>query len=315
MPALSIKGSRFIIEGNRAYPDGIIATYIGDNKEGRPKREGLYHSRVYATQKPGVPYSKLLIDDGGVPSWSRYTLKELIEKFKKMGGNRSASVLAEFYHEHDIEGTHFNNFQWKPMLPYLKGKKYKIIIGYLDPSYEENPTSDFKALRVWALLPPEEFHCLKSFVRKTSIDAVFTFMAEYKDYLNSLGCDILYYIEKQWISTPFKDALKRVNNKRTLNGKKTLTVLPDDRKKDNKFIRIMNMQPKHASGDEYYADEEFHNEDMKEGNKQLKGIEHGYRGADDSPDADEGAKYFLYQHIPGRAFKPQIKRHKRKNKY
>jgi len=54
---------------------------------------------------------------------------------------------------------------------------------------------------------------------------------------------------------------------------------------------------------------------MIEGNNQLKGIEPGYKGADDSPDADEGCWHYLAMHIEDRSFKPKIKNRSRRKTF
>ena len=306
MPAIAIKGSRFIIEGNRIHPQGILATFIGDTKAGRKKRANLYHCKVYATQKRGVKYSKCYISEGGVPSWDRYTVEELQAKFSKIG---IVKTKGEYYHEHTIEGRVFHRFQWMQLKPVLK--KLIAVEGYIDPSFENNPTSDYKSACVWGLLAPRTFLCMKRYVRKSSLTDLFHWVGNYNDEMQKLGIDILWRMEKQWITQPARDALAAVNRERVAKGLKPVVILSDSRQKENKFVRIMNMEPKHSSGDVYYAEEEFNNEDMIEGNNQLKGIEPGYKGADDSPDSDEGNWHYLSMRIGERNFKPTIRKHKR----
>jgi hypothetical protein len=310
IPALAILGSRFIIEGNRIHPNSILATFVGDTKIGRPKREGLYHNKVYATQKPNKNYTKAYISEGGVPAWKRYTVEALQRKFSKVG---IVKTKGEYYHEHEIIGRIFNRFQWMPSKPILK--KLKIVIGYIDPSFENNVTSDYKAANAWGLLPPRTFICLKRFVRKTTLEATLHHAASYQDELRNKGIPIIWYIEKQWITQPFRIALNAVNRERKAQKLPPVNIIPDGRKKENKFVRIVNMEPKYCQGEVYFSDEEFNNEDMIEGNNQLKGIEHGYKGADDSPDADEGAWHFLMMHLDDGSFKPKMGKHSRKSKY
>src|SRR5699024_4826014 len=76
-----------------------------------------------------------------------------------------------------------------------------------------------------------------------------------------------------------------------------LSVITDTRKKDNKYTRIVKMQPEYADRNVFYDIREEHDPDMIEGNMQVKGIEPGYNTADDAPDADEGAWFYLDQHI------------------
>lgn len=90
--ALSIKGARFAMGGNRIHHNSILANIVGDTKPGAKKREGIYHSKVKA------------IENGKPAWWQRYSLQELLRKIMKAG-----PVLAkqEFFHETDIEGKIF----------------------------------------------------------------------------------------------------------------------------------------------------------------------------------------------------------------
>jgi len=184
-----------------------------------------------------------------------------------------------------------------------------MIIGYFDPSFENNPTSDFKAVRVWAgLSKPSgdwERHCIKSFVRRVPIVEAFEFMSALNDKLPA-GVAILWYMEKQFTNKLFEAALVTHNKDRVISGKKPLVVLLDETKKDPKYIRMVQMQPSYVNGENFYNIDEMHNPDMVEGNNQLKGIEPGYNTPDDSPDSDQGAWNLLDQHKPQANFKPII---------
>jgi hypothetical protein len=60
---------------------------------------------------------------------------------------------------------------------------------------------------------------------------------------------------------------------------------------------MVRMEPEYSSGNVVYNVEEENDPDMVEGNLQVKGIEPGYNTADDAPDADEGAWFFLDQFV------------------
>lgn len=304
MNALALKGSRLIIENNRIHPRGILAKIVGDITPQTPKREGLYHNVVYATESR--KHKKCYLSDGGTPAWKeRYTIEVLQRRFKKLGPTITA---AEFYHEHNIEGKIFKN-------KYIKFKKlppignYIVIIGYFDPSFENNPTSDFKAWRVWAGHNPKEDdwerHCLKSFVRRTELIEAFKAMSEFEDSLPP-GTGVIWYVEKQFYNRPIKDAISDHNKNRKKLRKKPLVIITDLRIKENKYTRIVRMEPAYTNDEVFFNIDEQYNSDMVEGNNQLKGIEPGYNGPDDSPDADEGAWYYLDQHKPNRNFAPVI---------
>lgn len=304
MNALALKGSRLIVENNRIHPRGILAKIVGDITPQTPKREGLYHSKVFATER--AKHKKAYISEGGQPAWKeRYTNEILERRFKKLGPTITA---AEFYHEHNIEGKIFKNHMIRfRKLPPLK--KYVVIIGYFDPSFENKPTSDFKAWRVWGgYITPSgawERHCLKSFVRRTELLAAFQGMSSFEDTLPS-GVAVIWYVESQFFNRPVQDALATHNRDRVRSGKRLLVITTDERDKENKYTRIVRMEPAYTNNEVVFNIDEFHNPDMVEGNNQLKGIEPGYSSPDDSPDADEGAWFYLDQHIPGRDFEPII---------
>ena len=272
--ALSTKGARFAMGGNRIHQNSILANIVGDNKQGAKKREGIYHSKVKAIEK-------------GFPAWpERYTLEELNQKIKRAG-----PVLAkqEFFHETEVEGKIFKNEYFRfAKIPHLA--KMEIIIGYFDPSFENKVTSDFKAASVWGQRADKRY-CIKRFTRKCELDDVFDWMIKFEKSL-PLGVGIIWYVEKQFFTRPIQNALKRAIKK----NKYPLSVITDNRNKPGKYTRIVRMEPEYSQGNVIFNIEEEHDPDMVEGNMQVKGIEPGYNSADDAPDADEGAWYYLDQH-------------------
>jgi hypothetical protein len=288
--ALSIKGARMVVAGNRIHPQSVLAHMVGDIKVGMPKNPEIFHSKVCAT-------------DGGFckgkPSWhQRYTLEQLTDKMRKMG---IIQAKVEYYHEHHIEGKIFKDqyIKWQK-IPKLKDMT--VIIGYFDPSFENKATSDFKAIRVWGL-HKETKVCIKSFVRRCELTEAFMWMINYEKSLPE-GIKPIWYVEQQFYNRPVREALEQVVK---ITGHRLL-VITDTRTKENKYTRIVRMEPDYSLGNVIYNIDEVHNSDMIEGNNQLKGIEPGYRSPDDAPDADEGAWYFLNQHLQLLSFKPVIGR-------
>jgi hypothetical protein len=104
--ALSIKGARFAMGGNRIHHNSILANIVGDTKPGAKKREGIYHSKVKA------------IENGKPAWWQRYSLQELLRKIAKAG-----TVLAK------------QEFFTKRI---LKGKSLKTNISVL-PNFRTSP--------------------------------------------------------------------------------------------------------------------------------------------------------------------------------
>jgi hypothetical protein len=291
--ALDTRGATLVVAGNRIHPQSVLAHMVGDIKPGAPKREKIYHSKIFAIDPKT-----------GKPAWNRYTLDMINSKVAAAG----IYGRVEFFHEHVVDGEIFKEtmIHWVKMQPL---HKYKILVGYFDPSFEDNATSDFKAVRLWGgyQTPSGDWqrHCLKAFVRRSPIIDAFEWMSGVEDKLPP-GIAILWYMEKQFITRLINDALAEHNKKRDKAGKRRLVVLTDTRAKENKYVRMVKMQPAYVNNEVYYNIDEMHSPDMVEGNNQLKGIEPGYNTPDDSPDADEAAWYFIDQHLPGRDFKPII---------
>tara|TARA_R110002051_G_scaffold297564_2_gene363971 strand:- start:27994 stop:29529 length:1536 start_codon:yes stop_codon:yes gene_type:complete len=272
--ALSIKGARMIIAGNRIHTYSILAHYVGDIKNGMKKRGGLYHSKIMAIMN-------------GKPAWSRYTLEDL---HRKMDAAGPTLAKQEFFHENAVEGEIFKEkyFKWVK-LPHLG--LMQVIVGYFDPSFENNAKSDYKAIRIWSLKGFNRY-LYKSFVRRCELEAAFMWMVKVDKSLPA-GVGIIWYMEKQFITKEIRRALRRVIKQTGHN----IMVIEDTRIKPNKYTRMVRMEPEYYAGNVFFNVEEENDPDMVEGNNQLKGIEPGYSGADDAPDADEGAWFMLNKHL------------------
>lgn len=285
--ALSIKGARLVMAGNRIHSQSILAHIVGDTKPNAKKREGIYHSKIFAlTNIVKNAQGEIISAD---VSWDeRYSLEEIIQKMKKAG---PTLALQEFFHQTAVEGSIFKNHYFKFVkLPHLK--QMQVLIGYFDPSFENNVTSDYKAISLWGLKDHKRY-CVKRFVRRAEIEDAFQWMINVEKSLPA-GVAIIWYVEKQFFTRPIKMALERVKKK---NGNYNLSVIEDSRIKPNKYTRIVRMEPEYASGNVYYNIDEENDPDMVEGNMQVQGIEPGYKSADDAPDSDEGGWFYLDQHI------------------
>ncbi|MEO2080616.1 MAG: hypothetical protein ABGW88_13730 [Leeuwenhoekiella sp.] len=283
--ALSIKGARVCMGGNRIHQNSILANIVGDTKPGAKKRKGVYHSKVKALTNI-IKNAEGEIISADVAWYQRYTLEEIVKKMDTAGPVLAAQ---EFFHETAIEGKIFKNKYFKfAKLPHLK--QMHVIIGYFDPSFENSQTSDFKAISVWGLRA-EKRYGIKRFTRRCEIEDAFTWMIRYEKSL-PLGVSIIWYMEQQFITTPIKNALKRVCKRERYN----LSVITDTRNKPGKYTRMVRMEPEYASGNVVFNVDEENDPDMVEGNNQVKGIEPGYKSPDDAPDSDEGAWFYLDQH-------------------
>ncbi|MDN3621337.1 hypothetical protein QWY81_17855 [Polaribacter undariae] len=294
--ALSIKGARMVVAGNRIHHNSILANMVGDTKKGGKKREGIYHSKVCALKQKTIVRNTDGQIIGGTPSWSRYTLKQILEKMKKAG---HVLAMQEFFHQTEVEGKIFKNayFRWARM-PRLQ--KMNVIVGYFDPSFVNSATSDYKAVRLWGIYNNKKW-CIKSFVRRCELEEAFRWMIQVEKNLPN-NVAVIWYIEKQFINKTIKRSQRIVE--RELKYK--LNIQTDHRIKPNKYTRMVRMEPDYSNGGVYYNADEKDDPDMIDGNDQLKQIEPGYNTPDDSPDADEGAWYYLDFHYDEESFDPVI---------
>lgn len=141
MNCLSLKNKFFAFCNNRVCEDGLTAHMVGDVKDGDPKRKGIIHIKAYATEDPKT-HKKLLIEEGGVPSWSRYTIEMLQARFDEIG---PSATQRQFYHTHKRVGKFFlaEKLPWVTPLPWVS---YDALIEYLDPAYGNSGKSCYRAL-------------------------------------------------------------------------------------------------------------------------------------------------------------------------
>jgi hypothetical protein len=301
MPALQIKQWWLVVANNRRHPAGILGHIIGDTKPNAPLREGVWVSKVCATINRGKPNE--------VPAWpERYTLAELKAKFKALG---PVVTNREYYHIYTVDGGVFKDayFRWEKLKPL---SVYPTIEGYVDPSFENKATSDHKAVWIGGLYNlsggGQEYHWIDAFCRQCEFTETFHFMWDFECSLPP-GVGVIWRIEKQFFNRPIRDALHDFNKR----NKARLSIIEDGQQKIQKYSRIVRMQPLFSNGKMVFNVAKMHTPDMVEAVNQIKGIEPGYTGPDDSPDAMEGAISFLSL-IPEKGSGSGIRQGKRKHK-
>lgn len=83
-------------------------------------------------------------------------------------------------------------------------------------------------------------------------------------------------------------------------------VMPDKRKKPDKFARIEAVSPLWERGLVWYNEKLRNDRDMRTGIEQTLAFERGSRAHDDGPDADEGAIYKLQKQVREEHFMPRL---------
>jgi predicted phage terminase large subunit-like protein len=275
--ALSIKGARLVVAGNRIHKKSVLAHLVGDIEPDDPKREKLVHIKVYAFESKTHKKADHLT---GQPAWiERYTAEQLLGKMATAGYRASRR---EFFHEHIEEGLVFKHtwVQWRTAATFAQ---YTDLVLYGDPSFKNTKDSDYKA---WVLVGkrPKELgggiDILKAWVRQASIINMVQFAYDMYEYI---GAQARYYIETNMLQDLFLDAFIEEGHTRGYQ----LPIRGDKEKKPDKFTRIENLSPLFERGHFYFAESERQSPDMQTLIAQLLAFPTGSH--DDGPDALEGA--------------------------
>lgn len=272
--ALDLRASRLVISGNRIHRHSVIAKIAGDVEPGDPKREGLLHIKVYATEDPKT-HKKLKIEAGGVPAWKeRYTIELLQKRFKRIG---SLSAGREYYHEHYVKGHVFRNewMQWRRMLAI---SSYEAIVCYTDPSWKDTKKSDFKAC-VMVGFAKGRIDVLKVWLRQATTSAMVKTLYDWWEEIP----EAQYWIE----AGLSQDILVKPEFEKEGDLRKSyMPIRYDTASKPGKIPRIENMSPYFERGLVGFDEYQRKNPDFRRLIDQLKAFPTGH---DDGPDALEGA--------------------------
>jgi predicted phage terminase large subunit-like protein len=301
--ALSIKGARLIVAGNRIHKKSVLAYLVGDVEPEDPKREGILHIKVFAFETKGHKKADHLT---GQPAWKeRYSTQQLLEKMATAGYRASRR---EFFHEHIEEGLVFKHtwVQWRKRIAY---GKYTELVMYGDPSFKNTKDSDYKAWVLVGKRPKEQgggIDILKAWVRQASIINMVQFSYEVYDLI---GNHARYYIEANMLQDLFLDAFVEEGHRRGYQ----LPIRGDKEKKPDKFSRIENLSPLFERGHFWFAEEERQNPDMQTLISQLLAFPTGSN--DDGPDALEGATQKLQRAARSTQSTARMGKFKQSNRY
>jgi len=292
--AASIKGSRLVVLGNRIHRQSVLAHLVGDTEQDKPKRDGLIHIKVFATEDP-TTRNELALEMGGVPAWKEnYTVEMLRQKFQTMG---TRLVRREYYHEDIKEGTIFKEAHLQQLTPLAK--KYDCVISYCDPSFKDTAKSDYKAIILLGRRG-NSFDILKVWARQASISSMVQAHYDMHEWCKVRDISPRHYLEGGFIQPDlYLNEYKAAVDRRGY----VLPLSIDTRKKDQKEARIESLQPLFERGVIYWNEAEYHGIDMKTLRDQLLGFPQGH---DDAPDALEGAMYILNQQLKRSAWQPML---------
>lgn len=278
------KGCRFIIVGNRIHKKSILAHIVGDTEEGKAKRQGIYHLKVFALENSKTHEEDQSIK--GVPAWKEnYTREQITEKMEK-SGYRVAQ--RELFHKQITEGLKFKE-EWIKYTAPPKLTNFQVLITYTDPSFKDTKKNDYKAIVLIGKIGMQ-YHLIDCWVRQANTSAMVK--AHYDMYeqngSRTEGVTIWNFIEGGFIQDLFIEDYKKEAETRNY----MLPIRPDERKKPKKEERIEQMTTIFERGF-FYVNEKLRGSiDYQNWLDQLLGFPNAH---DDAPDATEGAVFIANQ--------------------
>ena len=298
--ALSIEGARLIAAGNRIHNRSILAHLVGDITPEDPKREGIYHSKVYAIEAaPGVEGT----EETGQPAWiERYSFEMLNDRISKMGYRASQR---EFFHRHVLDGNIFKpeHIQWAV---FSDVKHYQYLVSYVDPSFKDTKKSDYKAIVLLGKWQDKYYDILWAWVRQASRTAMVDNHYEMLDLIGDVNAR--HYIEGNFIQDDFLNDYDTAGEQYGF----AFPIRSDTRQKPQKEGRIESLSALFERGLVRFNEKYRKSYDMQTLIDQFLGFPNGH---DDGPDAVEGAIFKLNEMSRQGSKKARMGKYKRSTKF
>lgn len=271
LPSMDGEEERMTISNNWFAPKMFVKTLSGKHPDWYVHEIKAYNPITYeatwtAKYKPGY-----------------YERKE-----NKMG---VSAAHAEYNHEPKLKGgKHFKEeyIQWGKM-PRID--HFNVISGHWDIAYAGTPTADYNAVRIWGL-KEANFWLMDCYVKQSKMAPAVKYMCDFQKNLPE-GVTVLWRAESQFWNDEVKRTIAEVEEAEdvTLN----ITLNTNKRKKYDKII--FELESRYQNGRIFYNEKLKSHRDTEIGLQQLYGIEPGYTGKDDAPDADAENISFLSKHI------------------
>lgn len=245
------------------------------------------------------------IKPDGTPAWPDfYTIEKLRDREKFMGYR---SFQKEYMNNPVTEGAVFQQrwIKWRKM---LKPGDYEQQVLYIDPSWKSTGKNDYKAAaligrprRGLKTASHLELHLIKAFCRQCSLGEMVRWLYDTYEQLPEEAA-VSIYMEANFMQDMILDEIQREGEQRGYQ----LPIMPDRRKKPDKFARVEAISPLWERGCFYYNEKLQNDPDLRAGIDQTLSFEQGSRAHDDFPDACEGAIYKLQKQTREASFAPRL---------
>jgi len=269
-PTMSISGSkRFLFAGNIISKESCIV---------KASRMADHFEKVEILSKDGQPAWK-----------ERYSLDDVNYMLSKIS---YAAGQKEYFNNPITEGTVFKDLRWGKV---PRPDRFKFLVAYGDPSpsNSENRKGSDKAV-VLVGRHGTDFYVIKAFVERQGNTRFIEWFHDMDAHVRERTV-LYHYMENNGLQDPFYEQvylpiMKKVGEQRG----KVLYVLPDERKKPDKFTRIEGtLEPIHRAGSLIFNEKEKDNPHMQRLVEQFELVEPTLAANVDGPDAVEGAVWII----------------------
>lgn len=253
------------------------------------------------SQIDGVKVSRVdILDSAGNVSWAAKWSREEVAAMERFQGYRS--FQREYMNNPITEGAVFRR-EWIRWEKRPAWREFDDIVVYIDPAWKGSARSDYKAAKMWGRKGTRLWQ-LRAFVRQCSVPEMVRWCYDLSGRATAEGAALRFYMEAGFMQD---ELLKDFDAEGEARGWR-LPVIPDRRKKPDKFSRIEAAAAHWERGFVFYDESQRRDPDMLAGLEQTLAFQKGMRGHDDAPDADEGAITTLQIHARVSAFEPIIGR-------
>ena len=266
IPTMDNGNKRVLLCNNKFEPRMIFDLIIEGNPSWKVNKVNAYDPSTYA------------------PIWKDKYSKDHYKNIEKEIGSLAAN--AEYNNDPHVEGKVFTDemIQWAK-LPQIRS--FDMICGFWDVAYAGSKTSDFNAVRVWGV-KDNNFYLLDCFVKQSKIRPALQWIQQYQAQLPDS-----IYIHWRFEAQFWNDEIERTIEEVEYSYDCELHLVKSDKPKMRKIDRLLSLHPYYQNSRVYYSDKLKGHNDTLVGIAQLKGIEPGYKGHDDAPDADQQAISYL----------------------
>lgn len=256
----------------------------------------------------GVRVSQVnILDADGNVSWAAKWTRAEVQAIEDFQGYRS--FQKEYMNNPIVEGAVFRQ-DWIRWAKRPQWRQFDEIVLYIDPSWKSTTKNDYKAAKMWGKTKSGQLWQLRAFVRQATVAEMVRWCYDLYEWAQANGVAVKFYVEANFMQDMLLDDFTKEG---TLRGYQ-LPILPDKRKKPDKFQRIETSAALWERGFVFYDESQKDDPDTLRGLDQTLAFQKGMRGHDDAPDADEAAISILQKHSKITSFTPSFgKRRSAKN--